>query len=460
MKKICDLFDVDYDFEVMGITDDSRLVKDGYIFVTTQGFNVDHYDYISQAISNGCKFIVTDRKMEIDFPHIIVENINECYRNLCKKYYDIDLNFFDFIGITGTDGKTTTATIVSELIDNCAYIGTNGLKVHNVNSSTNNTTPCISELYQTLAQIRDEGVSNTVMEVSSEALLHDRVANFKYNIIAFTNITGDHLNVHGSFDNYVKSKLKLLKLIDDDGIVVINGDDSNLEKIKCHNLYKIGMNDGNDFLITGYKELTKYTKIELNYNEEKYIIYSPFRGKYNVYNVVMGFAIAYLYGINPELLLKRIKMLKPISGRGEFLDFGQNFEIVLDYAHTINGIKSILETFSGKKKIITVTGCAGGREKEKRRVIGDMVIKNSDIAIFTMDDPRYENVDEIIDEMVGDEKDYIRIINREEAISYALSIADSDSVVLILGKGRDNYMAIGDKKVPYCDYGVIANYYS
>ena len=159
------------------------------------------------------------------------------------------------------------------------------------------------------------------------------------------------------------------------------------------------------------------------------------------------------------MLLERIHKLGCIKGRCEFIDFGQNFDIVLDYAHTINGIKSILESFKDYKNIIVVTGCAGGREKEKRRVIGDYIIHHCDTAIFTMDDPRFEDVDDIIDEMVGDEKDYFRIVDREDAIHYALSIASPGSILLILGKGRDNYMAIRDKKIHYSDYEVLSNYF-
>ena len=178
--------------------------------------------------------------------------------------------------------------------------------------------------------------------------------------------------------------------------------------------------------------------------------------------MALAFIICLLYGLDEKILIDRIKKIKPISGRCEFLDFKQDFDIVLDYAHTINGIRSILEAFKdyNYQRIITVTGCAGGREKEKRPIIGDIVMKNSDLAIFTMDDPRNEDVNEIIDQMVGKEKDYIRIPDRVEAIHYAFDIATKGDLVLILGKGRDNYMAIGDKKIKYNDYETISNYFT
>lgn len=459
MKNIKELLDVDLDIEVSGLTDDSRLVKKKYIFVATKGYNVDHYDYINDAIKNGCSFIVSDRNIKKDFPHKIVENINDYYIELCEKFFDVEPSDFRLIGITGTDGKTTTTSIVKKIIGDCAYLGTNGLEVLDKKFNTNNTTPCINELYHDLSIIKNNNCRSVAMEVSSEALLHDRVKEFSYDIVGFTNITGDHIEVHGSFDNYIKSKLKLLDLVKKDGYVIVNGDDYNLSNIKHNNLIKFGFNKDNDCIIEDVKYFKKSTNININFCGKIIKIKSPFVGEYNVYNVVMAFLICHYYGIYDNTIIDKIKNLSSISGRCEFLDFGQKYDIVLDYAHTINGISSILKTFSSYDNVIVVTGSAGGRDKDKRKIIGKNVIENSDIAIFTMDDPRNEDVDDIINQMVGDSKDYYRIIDREDAIKYALSIASFGSVVLILGKGRDNYMAIGDKKIHYSDYEVISNYF-
>ena len=460
MKTVRELLGVPYDFSVAGITDDSRMVDKDFIFVATKGFHVDHFDYIQDAISKGACFLVLDREINISFPHVIVDHIEDTYKDLCKKFYDVKLSSFHFIGITGTDGKTTTASIVKELIQDCAYIGTNGLTINDSTISTNNTTPCVSELYQDLHLIQKSGLTNVSMEVSSEALLHDRVSNFLFDIICFTNITGDHLNVHGSFDNYVQCKLKLLDLVKKNGVVIANGDDPILRNIDCKNVAFFGFDSTNDYVISHVNYGVKYADITVIHDQKKYLLKSPLKGKYNVYNVVEAFLVGLFFGVEEGLLLERIQKIGPIKGRCEFLDFGQDFDIVLDYAHTINGIKTILDTFQDYEQIITVTGAAGGREKEKRPIIGKCVIDKSDVAIFTMDDPRFENVDDIINQMVGNEKDYIRIQNREEAICYALSIASKGSVVLILGKGRDNYMAIEDNKIPYSDYDTICHYFN
>ena len=457
--KLNKLLDTNLDIDIKGITDDSRLVKKDYLFVATKGYNVDHYDYIDDAIKNGCSFVITDRKIEYNIPYQIVNDLDKCYQDLCLKFYDLNISDFNLIGITGTDGKTTTTTLVKELIKDCAYLGTNGLTINDKTISTSNTTPCISELYRDLSLVKKANLDTVSMEVSSEALLHNRVAGFKFDIIAFTNITGDHLNVHKTFKNYVYCKLQLLNHLKEDGIVIVNGDDPSLNKIE--KAITFGFNKDNDYVIEDVK-YNKLTEITVINNKHRYLIKSPLIGKYNVYNVVLAFIICLFYGIDEKVLIERIKKIKPIRGRCEFLDFNQEYDIVLDYAHTINGIKSVLEAFKdyNYQRIITVTGAAGGREKEKRPVIGKIVMDNSDISIFTMDDPRNEDVNDIIDQMVGEEKDYIRITDREEAIHYAFDIASKGDVVLILGKGRDNYMAIGDKKVEYNDYDVISKYFT
>ena len=458
------LFNTDLDFIIEGIVDDSRDVKDGYLFVATKGFNVDHYDYIDKAIENGAIAVVADREVSCSVPVFYVEDINNYYIKLCRLFNNINDDDFNYIGITGTDGKTTSTSIIYSIMSSLkknALIGTNGMFIDDEHFGTNNTTPCISELYNALGIAKKYDCKQVVMEVSSEALLHNRVEGINYSIVGFTNITEDHLNVHGTIDSYIACKLKLLKYLSKDGIVVYNGDDVNLCQIKYDNKYSYGVNKDCDFTISKVVEKDKLVTFSITYKGVNYDIVSPLLGMYNVYNVTLAFAICLLSGLDSDFIINEIKNLKPVLGRRESLNFGQDFELILDYAHTFNGIKNILESVQNYKKIITVTGAAGGREKEKRSKIGKIVLEKSDVVIFTMDDPRYESVDSIIDDLAGDtDKEYFRIKDRVEAINFALSVADKDSVVLILGKGRDNYMAIEDKKVPYCDYEVIKEYYN
>lgn len=463
MKKLNELIDCTETIDILGVADDSRNISSGYLFVATKGYYVDHFDYIDDAIKNGAVAVVADREVDVDVPFILVDDINNVYIDICSKFYDVVPGEFNFIGVTGTDGKTTTTTIINEIfsgIGKSAYIGTNGVSIGDEYFATNNTTPCVSELFYDLSLIKNRKCKQIVMEVSSESLLHNRLSKFKYDVVAFTNITEDHLNVHGTIDNYRNCKFKLLELLKDDGFVVINGDDDNCRMIDVNNLYSVGMRNDNYCVISDVKELSKSVKFSLWIEDIKYDIISPLLGLYNVYNVAMAFVICKLKGVDCNYLIDAISKLSVVKGRREYLSFGQNYDIILDYAHTYNGIKSLLDSVSMYKRIITVTGAAGGREKEKRSKIGKLVLEKSDVVIFTMDDPRYESVDDIIDQMAECSNiDYIRIIDRKEAIYKALSLAEKNSVVLIIGKGRDNYMAIEDRKIPYCDYDVIESFF-
>lgn len=466
MKKISNLLQCDLDIDIFGVSDDFHDIKQGYLFVATKGYNVDHFDFIDLAIENGAVALVVDRKVDAKVPYILVDNINSIYSEICKKFYDVSLNDFSLIGITGTDGKTTTSSIVQQILFddfNCAYIGTNGLFVNGQSYHTNNTTPCISELYNCMSIIENNNCKAVSMEVSSEALLHKRVDGLFFDIVAITNITEDHLNVHKTIDNYKKCKFSLVKQLKNNGVVFVNGDDRNCKTLQCNNLYSFGFSTDNDYIISDFYEGKNGINFIIKDKFSEYEIYSPLFGRYNAYNICLAFIIGLYMKVPVDILLNKIKNINFVLGRGERLFFGQSFDIILDYAHTYNAIDSLLTSISGKyKRIITVTGAAGGREKEKRSKIGKLVLEKSDYVIFTMDDPRNEDVNSIIDDMISSSNNYNyeRVIDRVRAIYKAFDIAQSGDVVLVIGKGRDNYMALAEGKVPYCDYDVIYNYFN
>jgi len=464
MKKLKDIINCSYDIDISGIADDSRYVSPGDLFVATHGYFCDHFDFVDDAIKAGAVAVVCDREAALSVPTIVVENINDVFIDLCKKYYDVSASDFHFIGITGTDGKTTTTAFVQQLLNpsfKTAYIGTLGVMVDDDVYNIHNTVPCVGELYKSLSQIKKHDCREVAMEVSSEALLHKRISGFQYDVVAYTNITEDHLNIHKTLEEYVKSKFELVNYLNNDGVVLINGDDENCKKLRHNHVYSYGFSCENDYVITNVNKMSNFVKFDLKGKDCCFHIESPFLEHFNLYNVTLAFLIALFKGIDPKTLEERVKNLKTVVGRTEHLNFGQGYDIILDYAHTLNGIQNMLDSVESKGRVIVVTGAAGGREREKRPKIGKILLEKSDYVIFTMDDPRNESVDAIIDDMIADNHgcSYTREIDRVKAIHKAFDMAAADDTVLILGKGRDNYMAIGNEKLPYCDYDVIKNYF-
>lgn len=469
MKRLNEFMDCPYDNEIMDIKSDSRAVVPGDLFVAVKGFMVDHADFIPDAIARGAVAVVTDRNMELEVPVIQVEDVNQALFDICRRFYDLDQSAIKLIGITGTDGKTTTATILQNLLEkfsSSAYIGTNGFVFRNQTLPSENTTPLTETLYHYLQNLNNDHCQYLSLEVSSEALLHRRVDDLKFRYAVLTNISEDHLNIHKTLENYIAAKAKLFSLLSSDGYAILNADDSHFTEVKCKVKAKIctyGVENGVNFLIKNVDYSVNGTSFDIVHDTQVFHIESPYVGLYNVYNLTAAFIVCYLEGYDVEKIIGYIKRLSPVPGRAEILDFGQNYKIILDYAHTANGIKNILDTIrmTKPKRIITVVGSAGGREKEKRALMGRYTLEKSDFVIFTMDDPRTEKVDDIIDDLVSgsDKKNYVRVENREEAIAKAFDMANEGDVVAILGKGRDTYMAVGNQKIYYCDYDVIEKYF-
>jgi UDP-N-acetylmuramoyl-L-alanyl-D-glutamate--2,6-diaminopimelate ligase len=345
------------------------------------------------------------------------------------------------------------------LID-CGYIGTNGVKGNSFQIGTNNTTPDINLLYKYLKMFSDDGLSYASIETSSEGLLHNRVNGISFDVGVLTNISEDHLNVHKTLSNYIDSKIKLFKLIKEDGYAVLNHDDRFFDKFKenCKcNVFSYGKDKKSDLRIVKFIEKDNSTEISFSYKDVLYEVESSLRGEYNVYNLMAAISVLICLGFSVEDAIERVKYIKQAEGRCEVFDVNK-FKVVLDYAHTENGLKSILSYLNNIKKnrIITITGSAGGREKEKRHGMGKVVQELSDLVIYTMDDPRYEKVIDIISDMKQEDKDnYIIIEDREEAITKAFEMAKDGDIILVAGKGRDTYMAIEDRKEKYCDLDVI-----
>lgn len=439
------------------IKTNTKNIKKGDIFFCALG-NINKNEFIPDAIKKKCSLVVSDKNINYKVKKIICNDINTYLKKMLDLKYHYPLNNKTLIGITGTDGKTTCASIIKDMLEG-AYIGTNGFILNDLERKTQNTTPSLDELYQYFDLINKKNISNIVMEVSSEAYLTKRIPNLLFDVGIFLNISNEHLDKHKNFDNYLKCKKELLQ---NSNMKIINRDDKHYKQIILNiDNYQTFGKKRSDLQIIKYKLFFDKTIILFKYCKRKYQIISPLIGEYNVYNLAA--AILCLISLNYKMddIIKRISYIKQIPGRMEKICIMDKL-ILIDYAHTINATKEVLKFVKrySKRKIITVVGCAGGRYQEKRCLIGKIVLKYSYKVFFTMDDPRWEDPNTIIQEMIGSskKKNYQIILNREEAIKKALDMANDKYLVLILGKGRDNYLIVKDKKIEYSDINVINNY--
>ena len=468
MKRLSELYDINDDRLIKGIKINSKEVEPGDIFVCTMGVTADRHDFIDEAIKNGASAIVVSRDVgNKAVPVIKVDDTNLELRKLSAKFYDYPCNYLYMIGVTGTNGKTTVAEIIYQLLGgSCAYIGTNGKKYKGKKESIRNTCPDVDRLYKYFREFIDNGCNTVCMEASSEAFYRHRLDDIKYDIGIVTNITEDHLNIHKTIENYVDCKCQLVRQVKDEGYSILNSSDKYFDKFKKEAHGKIvsyGYKDSDTLKIENYTLRRDKTIITFKYNNKTYEVISPLLGSFNVDNLATAILVLLCKSISFEEIVKRVSKIKQIEGRMEIMPFVSKYTVILDYAHTTDALDNILTFLDMVKdaRIITVTGSAGGRESDKRPGMGKVVLEKSDYVIFTMDDPRYEDPNKIIDDLVSgsDKTNYERIIDRKKAIYKALDMAEDKDIVLIAGKGRDDYMAIDDKYLPYCDYDVIKSYY-
>ena len=463
MKRLNELYNCNYDTPIKGIKINSKEIEPGDLFVCTMGVNVDRHDFIDEAIKKGAAALIVSKEItNKKVPVIKVEDTNKELPLLCSRFYDNPEKELKIIGITGTDGKTSVATIVQTLLgeDICGYIGTNGRKCSKFNEEIVNTTPDSDRLFKYFRDFIDAGCSIVAMEASSEAFFRKRLETINFYCAGITNITKEHLNIHKTFENYIDCKCQLFRQVEDNGYCILNKDDPYFEIVKNNCVGKIityGMSKDCDICIKNYIINPRNTKVTIIYNNKEYSFDSPLLGKFNVYNLCAGLLIALTINDNIEQLIENIKKIK-ISGRLEMLDRGQDFYIMIDYAHTPNGISNLLEfvhTLDINRSIVVI-GSAGERDYLKRPIMGKTVCDNANYVIFTYEDPRSEDPKDIANMLIKDIKDdhnnYEIILDRKKAITRAIDIAKKNDMVLILGKGNETYQKLKDKTIYFNDF--------
>lgn len=450
--RINKLIKTKYKVKINGIKTNSKDINKGDVFVCALGI-IDKKEYVFDAIKRGCSFVVLNEAIKVSVPSLVVEEPDLILKKMLDCYYHYPLSKMKLVGVTGTDGKTSVTTILKDMTNEAA-IGTNGFVLDDQVVELKNTTPSLDKIYECLDKAVKSSKKTVFMEVSSESYLTNRIPNLFFDIGVFTNITKEHLDKHENFANYFNCKMKLLK---NSGVVIINRDSPYFHKIKRinSNYLTYGFKKS-DLTIKDYRLYLDHTYIKFRYQEKEYCVVSPLVGKYNIYNLMAAILVMLELNYKIDDILRRVNLIKKIPGRNEII-FKKDFIVMIDHAHTVNATKNILKFVHRfkMKRLIIVVGCAGGRYQEKRKVIGNLVLKYADIVIFTTDDPRDEDPNKIIDDMLFNNnfrKKYYRIIDRKLALKKAIRLARDFDIVLVLGRGRDSVMHFKDKDIYHSDY--------
>lgn len=441
---------------MLNIKTNSKKVVDGDIFVAIRGNTVDGHDYIDEAIKNGAVKVICERG-SYDVETIVVENTYEYLKNYLVDNYSCEFDDLKFVGVTGTNGKTTTCYLTYQLLNKLGikscYIGTLGCFYDDKKIELSNTTPDILELYNLILNAKNDGCKVIVMEVSSHSISLERIKGLKYDVCAFTNLTQDHLDYHGTMEEYCNTKVKLISYLNDNGKIIVNVDDPYAKYFICDKSLTLGKN-GCNYKLLGYELFNTYSNIKFSCNDVIYDVKSNLIGKFNVYNYLTSLSIINNFGFSLLDIIAVTNNIVVPNGRAEIIKVGNSIAVI-DYAHTPDAVSNIISSFKEvtKGKIITIIGCGGDRDSKKRPIMGKIASENSDFVIFTNDNPRTENEEDIMtDILLGVNIDnYIVIYNRKEAIKKGIEMLCDNDTLLILGKGHEDYQIIGREKFHLSD---------
>ncbi|MGV3074425.1 UDP-N-acetylmuramoyl-L-alanyl-D-glutamate--2,6-diaminopimelate ligase [Clostridium baratii] len=458
------------DVSINSINYDSRKVKDGDMFVCIKGFKSDGHNFIDAAINNGAKVIVCEDEADVKDGITLIKfkDTRKALAKIGAKYYDNPCDKLNIIGVTGTNGKTTTAFMIKNILESCnekvGLIGTIANYIGDEKLETERTTPESLELQELFRNMVDKGVKYCVMEVSSHSLALDRVYGVDFEVGIFTNLTRDHLDFHKTFENYYKAKYKLFPRsktsivnIDDKYGVRITED---LQKENITNFITYGIRNKADIMAKNEKLENMDILFDLVTKDKTERVLLPIPGEYNIYNALGAISACKVLGISLEDIKEGLKHVV-VPGRCERTARGHKlpYEIIIDYAHTPDGLENILKTAREftRGRLISVFGCGGDRDKVKRPQMGKIGTDLSDVAVITSDNPRSEEPDSIIDDIIaGIEKDnYIRITNRHEGIEKAMEIAEDGDVIVIAGKGHETYQILNTGTIHFDEREVI-----
>ena len=442
------------------IKTDSRKIKPGDTFVAIKCEENDGHKYIEKAIENGASKIVCERG-NYSVPTIVVSDTRKYLEETLKKEYSYVFDKLKIIGITGTNGKTTSAYIMQKVFNSLgiktAYIGTIGYYIDEKIKSLPNTSPELSFLYELFVDAYEKGCKYVVLEASSQGLAGGRLNTIEFDYAIFTNLTQDHLDYHKTMENYANAKKILFDNLKSNGVSILNIDDSYHTYYIKPNLITYGFNES-DYQITSYELNSNNSIFRYKHNDNEYEIKLSIPGKHNIYNAMISIIMLTETGIKYENFKDCFNNLASPDGRMNTVKY-KNSSIIIDYAHTPDAVEKIINTAREMTKgnIYTVFGCTGDRDRTKRPIMMEIVTNLSTKAIITSDDLHNESIDQILDDMLKDNKNtnYEIEIDRYKAIKKGISYLKDDDILLILGKGHEEYIIVKDEKIPHNDMKAV-----
>ncbi len=463
--------------DVSGIYYDSRKVVKNGVFVAIKGYATDGHRFILDAMNKGALAVIMEDNSSVPddiFMHqgvakILVSNSRKALAEISNSFYKEPSKKLKLIGVTGTNGKTTTTYFIKSILKEAGYksglVGTITNYIGEKEVTSSMTTPEANDMNNFLMEMVEEGCGYAVIEVSSHSLVLDRTYKLNFSGAVFTNITSDHLDFHKTFENYFSAKKILFDSLTESAFGVYNSDDENGRKITTNSKAKsfsYGTASDADFYLSNITYDLGGTGFSIKYDGKIYEGFTSLIGSFNAYNAASAFAICVLHGVEPEVAIEGIKNTKYVPGRFEVV--GEKKKVIIDYSHTADSLEKALlainKITNGRNEIITVFGCGGNRDKSKRPIMGKIATDLSSRAIITSDNPRDEDPFEIIkDIQAGINKDNYEVIeNREEAIRNAIQSSSDTAVILIAGKGHETYQEISGVRHHFSDKEIAEKY--
>ncbi len=438
------------DVEITGIAYDSRKVKPGYLFVAIKGFETDGHKYIAGAVENGAAAVLGEDDVECGCPYVKVNDSRKALAVCAAEYYGNPQNRLKIIGITGTNGKTTTTYLIRQILMlkgiRCDLIGTNQIIIGNEITESSRTTPESLDLFEIFNKIAESGGEYVVMEVSSHSLELDRVYGVTFETALLTNITQDHLDFHKTMENYANAKAKLFEM---SKTGAVNADDKYAKTIVSKAAGKVttySIEKKANIVAKNLRMSERGVIFTITRNGEEREMRLGIPGKFSVYNALGAICVCLNIGIDIVDIENGLVLAKSVKGRIEVVHTHTPYTVIIDYAHTPDGLENIISAVRdfAKGRVITVFGCGGNRDSSKRPKMGKIAEDLSDIAVVTSDNPRCEVPSDIIaDILAGMKKDnHVVVENRKEAIRYAMEIAQKDDIIILAGKGHETYQEI------------------